>query len=112
VADVLAAQLPVPADADVVTLCSGANDAGWTAPADFRESLRQVCAALPDGATVGDVPEFQWGPRITAAAQLSTAATPASHGRLPMPRRCRRLPFLDTVLSSVPVGDQFGQQSL
>jgi len=49
-----------------------ANDAGRTAPADFRESLRRVCAALPDGAIVGDVPEFQWGPRITAAAQLST----------------------------------------
>jgi len=62
--DVLLRQLPVPADAELVTLCIGANDAGRTAPEQFRQRLRQVCAALPAGAIVGDVPEFQWGPRV------------------------------------------------
>jgi acyl-CoA thioesterase-1 len=72
VADVLATQLPVPADADVVTLCVGSNDAGRTDPEEFRQRLRQACAALPAGSLVGDVPEFQWGPRVLEAAALST----------------------------------------
>ena len=71
VADVLARQLPVPADAEVVTLCIGSNDAGRTSVEEFRRRLRQVCAALPAGAIVGDVPEFQWGPRVSDAATLS-----------------------------------------
>jgi lysophospholipase L1-like esterase len=71
VADVLARQLPVPADADLVTLCVGSNDAGRTEPEVFRERLRAVCAQLPAGSLVGDVPEFQWGPRVPAAAALS-----------------------------------------
>ncbi len=74
VADVLRRQLPVPADAELVTLCIGANDAGRTAPEQFRQRLRQVCAALPAGAIVGDVPEFQWGPRVSDAAELSEVA--------------------------------------
>lgn len=71
VADVLAAQLPLPADADLVTLCVGSNDAGRTSPEVFRERLRAVCAQLPAGSVVGDVPEFQWGPRVPEAAALS-----------------------------------------
>jgi len=74
VADVLRRQLPVPANAELVTLCIGANDAGRTAPEQFRQRLRQVCAALPAGAIVGDVPEFQWGPRVSDAAELSEVA--------------------------------------
>jgi len=71
VADVLATQLPIPADAEVVTLCIGSNDAGRTSAEEFRRRLRQACAALPAGAIVGDVPEFQWGPRVSDAATLS-----------------------------------------
>ncbi len=74
VADVLRRQLPVPADAELVTLCIGANDAGRTAPEQFRQRLRQVCAALPAGAIVGDVPEFHWGPRVSDTAELSEVA--------------------------------------
>jgi acyl-CoA thioesterase-1 len=69
--DVLISQLPVPADSDVVTLCVGANDSGRTQPEQFRQDLREICRQLPKGSFVGDVPEFQWGPRIAAAAELS-----------------------------------------
>jgi lysophospholipase L1-like esterase len=71
IADLIAAQLPVPVDADIVTVCIGANDSGRTEPDAFRADLRQVCGQLPPGSIVGDVPEFQWGARIAAAAQLS-----------------------------------------
>jgi acyl-CoA thioesterase-1 len=71
IADVIARQLPLPVDADLVTLCIGANDAGRTPPDQFRAELRLVCGHLPAGSIVGDVPEFQWGPRVEAAAQLS-----------------------------------------
>lgn len=30
-----------------------------------------MCDALPSGAIVGDVPEFQWGPRVGDAAELA-----------------------------------------
>jgi lysophospholipase L1-like esterase len=71
VADVLRDQLPLPVLLDQVVLCIGANDAGRTSPADFRLRLREVCAQLPEGSIVGDVPEFQWGPRTKAAAELA-----------------------------------------
>ena len=84
VAGVIRDQLPLPVLLDQVVLCIGANDAGRTAPEDFRVSLREVCAQLPDGSIVGDVPEFQWGPRTKAAAELaqscarSLPSTPSS----------------------------------
>lgn len=70
-ADVLAAQLPLPPDADLVTLCIGSNDAGRTPPQVFRDQLSRICDQLPDGSLVGDVPTFLWGPRVGAAAQLA-----------------------------------------
>ncbi len=70
-ADVLERQLPLPPDAGLVTLCIGANDAGRTSSDEFRAGLRRVLAQLPAGSIVGDVPEFQWGPRVAAAAELS-----------------------------------------
>jgi acyl-CoA thioesterase-1 len=72
VADVLALQLPLPPGADLVTLCIGANDAGRTEPQQFRADLRRVCGQLPPGSMVGDVPEFQWGPRVPLAAELAS----------------------------------------
>jgi acyl-CoA thioesterase-1 len=71
IADVITQQLPLPVNADLVTLCIGANDAGRTPPERFRSDLRLVCGHLPPGSIVGDVPEFQWGPRVEAAAELS-----------------------------------------
>jgi lysophospholipase L1-like esterase len=71
VADLIAEQLPVPPEADLVVVCIGANDAGRTHPEEFRARLREVGAALPAGSVVGDVPEFQWGPRVIPAAQLA-----------------------------------------
>jgi lysophospholipase L1-like esterase len=70
VADVLHSQLPLP-PADVVVVCIGAIDAGRTHPAEFRSQVRAMCDQLPAGSIVGDVPEFQWGPRVAAAAELS-----------------------------------------
>ena len=71
IADLITGQLPVPAGTDLVTMCIGANDAGRTAPEQFRTDLRRVCRELPPRSIIGDVPEFQWGPRIAAAAELS-----------------------------------------
>lgn len=56
---------------DLVTLGVGSNDAGRTNPEAFRASLLRVLAALPPGARVADVPDFQGGPRLAAAAALS-----------------------------------------
>jgi len=67
VADVLADQLPrVPAEATgpgaVVALAVGTNDAAQDVPAeDFRRDLEAVCAPLPAGALVADVPDLQRG---------------------------------------------------
>jgi len=69
--DLVATQLPLPADAAMVTLCIGSNDAGRTDPEQFRRDLAAVCAQLPSGSLVGDVPEFQWGGRVDAAADLA-----------------------------------------
>lgn len=71
IADLLAHQLPVPDDATLVTMCIGSNDAGRTPVADFRADLTKVCAQLPAGSIVADVPEFQWGPRVPLAAEFS-----------------------------------------
>lgn len=71
VADVLAEQLPLPPDAELVTLCIGSNDAGRTRPEVFRDQLTRICDQLPDGSLVGDVPTFLWGPRVGAAAQFA-----------------------------------------
>lgn len=75
VADVLALQLPEAVhleQADVVTVCIGSNDAGRRSAAEFRVDLGRVCDSLPNGAIVGDVPEFQWGPRVDDAAELAS----------------------------------------
>jgi acyl-CoA thioesterase I len=65
VADVRARQLPdVPAlgPRTVVALAVGTNDAAQDVPAeDFRRDLDAVCAALPTGALVADVPDLQRG---------------------------------------------------
>ena len=45
--------------------------AGRTEPAEFAAQLRSVCAQLPPGSIVGDVPKFQKGPRVPKAAELS-----------------------------------------
>ncbi|MCW2522025.1 MAG: hydrolase family protein [Frankiales bacterium] len=71
IADVLADQLPVPPDAERVTVCIGANDAGRTDPETFAARFRALCRQLPDGALVGDVPVFRWGSRVPAAAELA-----------------------------------------
>ena len=71
IADLIATQLPLPPDASMIVLCIGANDAGRTSPDEFRRQLRTVCAQLPPGSVVGDVPEFQWGGRVEAAAELA-----------------------------------------
>lgn len=70
-ADLIEHQLPLPADAALVTMCIGSNDAGRTDPAEFAAALRTVCAQLPAGSIVGDVPKFQKGPRVPKAAELS-----------------------------------------
>lgn len=56
---------------DMVTVAIGSNDAGRTDPEAFRSSLRRVLADLPPGTRVADVPDFQGGPRLAAAAELS-----------------------------------------
>lgn len=55
----------------LVTLLIGANDAGVTEPEVFGEQLRTILDAVPDGTYVGDVPDFNGGPRLEPAAALS-----------------------------------------
>ncbi|GAA4928202.1 lysophospholipase L1-like esterase [Actinomycetospora succinea] len=76
VADVLASQLSaVPADATVVALAVGTNDAAQdVAPEDFRRDLDAVCAALPAGALVADVPDLQRGAPQRNAVRLAAVA--------------------------------------
>lgn len=76
VADVLGEQLPAleAFEPDVVTLAIGGNDAGPTAPEDFRRDFTEVVAALPAGSYVADVPDFQGGPRLESARALSAVA--------------------------------------
>ncbi|MDD7965692.1 SGNH/GDSL hydrolase family protein [Actinomycetospora lemnae] len=67
VADVLAEQLPAVPDGwtgpdAVVALAVGTNDAAQDTPVgDFRRDLDALCAALPSGALVADVPDLQRG---------------------------------------------------
>jgi acyl-CoA thioesterase-1 len=69
---------------DLVTVAIGANDAGRTDPERFRADFDRLCATLPDGALVADVPDFQGGSRRAAAATLSAVAREvlAMHPRL------------------------------
>lgn len=75
--DVLDEQLPrlesLPS-ADVLTLAIGGNDAGSTDPQAFRATFAAILEALPDGAIVADLPDFQGGPRLDASRQLSAIA--------------------------------------
>lgn len=86
VADVVAEQVgPLAAlEPDVVTVAIGGNDAGRTDPAAFRRSFSALCAALPPGTAVADVPDFGGGPRRPAAAELARTAREvlAQHPRL------------------------------
>lgn len=77
VADLVADQLPqLPGlpEPDLVTLAIGGNDAGNTDPEDFRRAFSIAVAALPDGAIVADLPDFQGGPRLQASRELSDVA--------------------------------------
>lgn len=81
VGDVARDQLPLvpPAalrgePATLVALCVGTNDVTSTRPADYRRTLDAVCAALPDGSLVTDLPDFQRGPDRPAGARLAAVA--------------------------------------
>lgn len=76
VADVVAHQLPVlhrlaGRAPDLVTVCVGTNDVGRTEPEEFRADFRELCAGLPAGSLVGDIPDFRRGPHRAAAEVYS-----------------------------------------
>ena len=77
-ADVLRDQLPVAPEFGsdtVVALAVGTNDAAQGVPPEtFRADLTALCAALPAGALVADVPDLQRGPVRAAAVELSAVA--------------------------------------
>lgn len=56
---------------DLVTVTVGSNDAGRTTPEEFRQQLGAILDALPAGTRVADVPHFQRGARLDAAADLA-----------------------------------------
>lgn len=82
VADVLADQLPLVPEAalrgdpdTLIALEVGTNDAsGGTDPEDFRRLLDRLCAALPAGSLVGDVPDLKRGRVRRAGASLAEVA--------------------------------------
>jgi acyl-CoA thioesterase I len=76
VADVVAEQLPAllrqaGSAPDLVTVCVGTNDVARTDPDRFRADFRALCAGLPAGALVADIPHFPRGPHRAAAAAYS-----------------------------------------
>ncbi|MDT7584675.1 MAG: acyl-CoA thioesterase [Pseudonocardiales bacterium] len=73
VTDVLATQLPrlsaLPGPPpDLVTVCVGSNDVTGGDPDRFRSEFRELCARLPAGTLVADVPDFKRGPHQATAA--------------------------------------------
>jgi acyl-CoA thioesterase-1 len=82
VADVLADQVPqVPEAArrgepgTLIALEVGTNDAsGGTDPERFRRLLTRLCATLPAGSLVGDVPDLKYGRNRAAGARLAAVA--------------------------------------
>jgi acyl-CoA thioesterase I len=62
------------ASVGLVTVCIGSNDVGRTTPEEYRAHLARVLDALPPGTYVTDVPDFNGGPRVEAAAELSAVA--------------------------------------
>lgn len=74
VADVLRRQLPVPADAELVTLCIGANDAGRTPPGAVPAAPAAGVCRTPRRRHRRRCSGVQWGPRVSDAAELSEVA--------------------------------------
>jgi len=66
---VLLAMDPAP---ELVTVTVGTNDAGRVPDDELRDRFDELCALLPAGAMVGDVPRFHRG-RRAAAARRSAA---------------------------------------
>lgn len=56
---------------DLVTVCIGANDAAATPTEQFRKAFSTVCEALPAGAFVTDIPDFQGGHAGEQARELA-----------------------------------------
>jgi acyl-CoA thioesterase I len=74
-ADVLRDQLPEMPPADLVALGIGTNDAAQgVTPEQYRETFSALCAALPAGSLVADVPDLQRGPVRRAGLELSAVA--------------------------------------
>ena len=80
-AEVAREQLPRVPDAarrgepgTLVALCTGTNDATSTDPEAYRRDLTTICAALPAGSLVADVPDFQRGPDRPAGARIARIA--------------------------------------
>ncbi|PVY97726.1 SGNH/GDSL hydrolase family protein [Actinomycetospora cinnamomea] len=77
-ADVRARQLPEVPDLGpgaLVALAVGTNDAAQdVAPEDYRRDLDAVCAALPAGALVADVPDLQRGEVRARGMRLAEVA--------------------------------------
>jgi acyl-CoA thioesterase I len=74
-ADVLRDQLPQVPSADLVALGIGTNDAAQgVSPEEFRATFTALCAALPPGSLVADVPDLQRGPVRRAGIELAAVA--------------------------------------
>lgn len=69
---------------DVVTVTAGTNDAGRRDHDGIASRFAALCAALPPGALVADLPEFHHGRRGVAARQAAAAirGVLADHPRL------------------------------
>jgi len=82
------------ATAVVCTLDVGANDVWTFDPARFRDEFGRICAALPPGAIVADLPSFSFLPvagRVRAANRIVHELV-AAHGLVlaPLNARTRR----------------------
>ncbi|MDL5155090.1 SGNH/GDSL hydrolase family protein [Actinomycetospora termitidis] len=74
-ADVLRDQVPALPEADLVALGVGTNDAAQgVPPEEFRATFTALCAALPAGSLVADVPDLQRGRPRRAGIELAAVA--------------------------------------
>ncbi|GAA5170329.1 hypothetical protein GCM10023321_67350 [Pseudonocardia eucalypti] len=116
VADVLAGQLPLTTDSTdlgqetLVAVCVGTNDVVHTPLRAFRERFAELCAGLPAGALVADVPNFPRGPHRIAARRYSSSCREVLAGfprliPVPLERATRAMRFWEVGADLVHPGD-------
>lgn len=94
----------------LVAVCVGTNDVAHTPLSAFRERFTELCAGLPAGALVADVPDFPRGPHRVAARRYSRSCREVLAGfprliPVPLERATRAMRFWEVGADLVHPGD-------